>query len=100
MSVVVGSSVTAGVFVVVGSSVTVGIFVVVGSSVTAGIFVTLGAFVVLGFSVGSETPHLYISPTGFILPSHMKHFNVSVSSSNSISLPKLNTPLLVILSTV
>ena len=84
----------------VGSSVTVGIFVVIGSSVTVGIFVTLGVFVVLGFSVGSETPPLYISPTGFILPSHMKHFNVSVSSSNSSFLPKLNTPLLVILSIV
>ena len=70
---VVGLSVV-GVSVVVGSSVTAGVFVVVGSSVTAGIFVTLGAFValgvfvVLGFSVGSETPPLYISPTGFILP--------------------------------
>ena len=84
----------------VGSSFTAGVFVVVGPSVTVGIFVTLGVCVVLGFSVGSETPPLYISPTGFILPSHMKHFNVSVSSSNSISLPKLNTPLLVILSTV
>ena len=96
----IGSYVSVGASVVVGSSVTAGVFVVVGPSVTVGIFVTLGVFVVLGFSVGSETPPLYISPTGFILPSHMKHFNVSVSSSNSISLPKLNTPLLVILSTV
>ena len=96
----IGSYVSVGASVVVGSSVTAGVFVVVGPSVTVGIFVTLGVFVVLGFSVSSETPPLYISPTGFILPSHMKHFNVSVSSSNSISLPKLNTPLLVILSTV